>query len=270
MSFYTLLGNPIHHSKSPFIHQCFAQQTGIEHHYEARCVPIDNFKHSARSFFSLGGKGANVTLPFKQQAWRFADTCTDRARLSGAVNTLKRLANGQILGDNTDGIGLLNDLLRLNFIRPNSHILLAGAGGAAMGAILPLLQFGCRITVTNRTFSRAEALVKQFGTYGNINAIPQHSEPQGYHLVINATSSGLEGQVPELPIQSSSATCYYDMFYQAGGTPFLNKARDEGHSQLADGIGMLVGQAAESFRLWHGVMPEVTRVITQLQERMTK
>lgn len=268
MSLYTLLGNPVSHSKSPFIHRCFAQQTGIEHHYAARCVPIDGFNDTTREFFNQGGAGANVTLPFKQQAWQFADICTERARLSGAVNTLKRLSDGQILGDNTDGAGLLADLHRLNFISPDSHILLAGAGGAAMGAILPLLDFGCRITVTNRTFSRAQALAEQFHTCGQIDAVSQQSVPRSYHLVINATSSGIEGQVPELPILPANLTCYYDMFYLAGGTPFLNKARDDGYTRLADGIGMLVGQAAESFRLWHGVQPDVNTVIKKLDEMM--
>ncbi len=264
---FVVFGNPINHSKSPFIHQLFARQTGIEHVYGRVLVPVGEFEPIVEQFFHQGGKGANVTLPFKQNACAMADELTERASLSKAVNTLKLLPDGKLLGDNTDGVGLLNDLQRLQMITPQSHVLLVGAGGAARGVILPLLAFGCRITITNRTLSRAETLVDTYQHAGTILASEHGKLAQHYDLIINATSSGVTGDVPSLPetIFNADTHCY-DMFYQQGKTPFLTLATQHGVTRMADGVGMLVGQAAHAFFLWHGVMPEigpVTEAVSQ-------
>lgn len=269
MEQFVVFGNPINHSKSPFIHRLFAEQTGIEHSYGRVCAPVDQFEATARQFFSDGGRGANVTLPFKQQACEMADELTERAALSKAVNTLKLLPEGKLLGDNTDGIGLVSDLQRLGMITPDSHILLVGAGGAARGVILPLMVYGCRITITNRTLSRAETLAVTYQHAGSIFACAHDQLVQQYDLIINATSSGVSGEVPQLPatIFRQPTQCY-DMFYQQGLTPFLKLAADQGITSLADGVGMLVAQAAHSFMLWHGVMPEIAPVIEAVKREL--
>ena len=158
METYAVFGNPIAHSKSPLIHQQFAEQLQIDHPYGRVLAPVDAFVTTLNAFFDAGGKGANVTVPFKEEAFERADELTERASLAGAVNTLKRLEDGRLLGDNTDGIGLLSDLERLSFIKPGFRVLLIGAGGASRGVLLPLLSLDCAVTITNRTFSRAEAL----------------------------------------------------------------------------------------------------------------
>lgn len=162
METYAVFGNPIAHSKSPLIHQLFAEQLQIDHPYGRVLAPVDAFLPTLNSFFVAGGKGANVTVPFKEEAFGRADELTERASLAGAVNTLKRLEDGRLLGDNTDGIGLLSDLERLSFIKPGFRILLIGAGGASRGVLLPLLSLDCAVTITNRTFSRAEELAALF------------------------------------------------------------------------------------------------------------
>lgn len=270
MDHFAVFGNPISHSKSPLIHQAFAEQTGIEHRYGRICAPVDGFPQSLSAFFEQGGRGANVTLPFKQQAWEFADQLSERAALSGAVNTVKKLSDGQILGDNTDGIGLLSDLERLNMINTGDNVLLVGAGGAARGVILPLLSAGVTLTVVNRTAARAEELANLFGASGTIRASGfDQLADQRFDLIINATSSGVNGETPPLPAEviHSEVRCY-DMFYQSGLTPFLRWCQAQGSDHLADGLGMLVGQAAHAFYIWHGVMPEITPVIAQLKQAM--
>lgn len=166
MEKFAVFGNPIGHSKSPRIHALFAAQTGIEHPYGTVLAPLDGFETSLQAFIRAGGLGANVTVPFKERAYSAASELSERAAMAGAVNTLKVLPNGELLGDNTDGIGLLTDLQRQQLIRPQDRILLVGAGGAARGVILPLLSFGCRLTITNRTFSRAQALADAFRHLG--------------------------------------------------------------------------------------------------------
>lgn len=270
MSSYVVFGNPIQHSKSPRIHQLFAEQTAIPHPYERYCAPLEGFNQAVADFFACGGGGANVTLPFKQQAYELCAELTERAALAGAVNTLKKLDDGRILGDNTDGIGLLSDLQRLNLIKENDRILLIGAGGAARGAILPLLNFNCSITIVNRTHAKAEELVEVFKHHGAVRslAVDELNDAQ-FDLIINATSSGVAGSIPDLPavLVNNRVRCY-DMFYQIGDTPFLKWCRQQGASELADGLGMLVGQAAHAFMLWHGVMPEIAPVIITLKHEM--
>lgn len=271
MPSFVVFGNPISHSKSPRIHQLFAEQTGVPHLYDRLCAPLDGFEQSARGFFAQGGQGANVTLPFKQQAFALSGELTERAALSGAVNTLKKLDDGRLLGDNTDGIGLLSDLQRLQLIQPGDRILLIGAGGAARGVILPLLAFNCSITINNRTQARAEELVALFQHKGDIRSLTQDElKDAQFDLIINATSSGVEGGIPELPsgLLNERIRCY-DMFYQVGDTPFLQWCRQHGVTLMADGLGMLVGQAAHSFMLWHGVMPEIAPVINVLKQEMS-
>ncbi|MBV8042471.1 shikimate dehydrogenase [Pluralibacter sp.] len=270
METYAVFGNPIAHSKSPFIHQCFAQQLKIEHPYGRVLAPVDGFLNTLDAFFSQGGKGANVTVPFKEEAFARADELTERAALAGAVNTLKRLDDGRLLGDNTDGIGLLSDLERLSFIKPGCRILLIGAGGAARGVILPLLSLNCAVTITNRTFSRARELASLFAHTGSVGAIAMDALAGcEFDLIINATSSGIGGGVPDIPVSLIHPTVYcYDMFYQKGTTPFLAWCEQHGAKNVADGLGMLVAQAAHAVLLWHGVLPQTEPVIAALQKEL--
>jgi shikimate dehydrogenase len=270
MEKFAVFGNPISHSKSPRIHALFAVQTGIEHPYGAVLAPLDDFEATLQMFIRAGGQGANVTVPFKEKAYEVATELSERASLAGAVNTLKVLPEGGLLGDNTDGIGLLTDLERQGLIRPKDRVLLVGAGGAARGVILPLLSFGCDVVITNRTFGRAQTLAQVFQHLGEISALPlDQLDQQQFDLVINATASGISGEIPTLPVGMINArTRCYDMFYQQGLTPFLAWAQQQGATDYADGLGMLVGQAAHAFLLWHGVMPEIEPVLRQLRHEL--
>ena len=272
METYAVFGNPIAHSKSPAIHQLFARQLGITHPYGRVLAPLDDFVSSLNQFFAEGGKGANVTVPFKEEAFARADELTERAALAGAVNTLKRLEDGRLLGDNTDGIGLLSDLERLGFIKPRQRILLVGAGGASRGVLLPLLSLGCAVTIVNRTYSRAHELATLFAHTGSVSAREMDTlSGETFDLIINATSSGIGGDIPALPSSLVHARLYcYDMFYQKGNTPFLDWSINLGAKQCADGLGMLVGQAAHAVLLWHGVLPDVEPVIQTLKQELAK
>lgn len=270
MDLYAVFGNPISHSKSPRIHALFAQQTGITHPYGKILAPLDAFEHTLDAFFDAGGMGANVTVPFKEQAYARADQLSERAALSGAVNTLKKCEDGSLLGDNTDGIGLLSDLERLGMIQPGARILLLGAGGAARGVILPLLSYGCSIVIANRTFAKAEQLAQLFSHRGEIKAetFAALGEPH-FDVIINATASGLQGDIPAIPSSLITPDVrLYDMFYQQGLTPFLSWGSQLGAAQWSDGLGMLVGQAAHAFMLWHGVMPDIAPVLVALKQDM--
>ncbi|MBW5824670.1 shikimate dehydrogenase [Yersinia kristensenii] len=269
---FAVFGNPIGHSKSPRIHALFAEQTGIEHGYGMVLAPNETFEETLTSFFAGGAIGANITTPFKERAHAKCDELTDRASLAGAVNTIKQLKDGRLLGDNTDGIGLLSDLERQDLIKTTDHILLVGAGGAARGVILPLLSYGCKVVITNRTYTRAQQLAEVFHHLGDIDAIEmQDLSGQKFDLIINATASGIHGEVPNLPVDiMSPQTRCYDMFYQADITPFLVWSTCLGVTNYADGLGMLVGQAAHAFQLWHGVMPEITPVLNQLRDELGK
>lgn len=270
MEKYAVFGHPIAHSKSPFIHQHFAQQLQIDHPYGRVLAPLDAFTETLNTFMSAGGKGCNVTVPFKEEAFALADELTERAALAGAVNTLKRLEDGRLLGDNTDGIGLLSDLQRLGFIKPGYRILLIGAGGAARGVLLPLLSLDCAVTITNRTFARAQQLATLFAHTGSVRALAMDALAGAeFDLIINATSSGIGGEIPAIPASLIHArVCCYDMFYQKGNTPFLNWCVQHGAKHSADGLGMLVAQAAHAVLLWHGVMPEIVPVIESLKKEL--
>ena len=272
MEQYAVFGNPIAHSKSPFIHARFAQQLQIAHPYGRVLAPLDGFLPAVERFFSSGGLGCNITVPFKEEAFARADELSERAALAGAVNTLKRLEDGRLLGDNTDGIGLLCDLERLDFIRPGARVLLIGAGGATRGVLLPLLSLDCAVTIVNRTHARANGLADLFSHAGSVRALASDQlAGETFDLIINATSSGIEGDVPQIPSSLIRADLYcYDMFYQQGTTPFLNWCRQHGAVHLADGLGMLVGQAAHAVLLWHGVLPQIEPVIAALKQELAQ
>lgn len=266
---YAVVGHPIGHSKSPRIHADFARQTEQDLSYEAILAPLDGFAATVDAFRQSGGKGLNVTVPFKLEAWRYATALTERARLAEAANTLKFESDGRVLGDNTDGAGLTRDITaNLDFSIADKRILLMGAGGAARGVLLPLLeQHPASLHIANRTAAKAEELARQFQPYGPVSGggyagLAGHA----FDLIINATSSSLSDELPPLPQGVFAANSLaYDMMYGKGLTPFLRFAQEQGASRLADGLGMLVEQAAESFLLWRGVRPETHPVMESLR-----
>lgn len=270
MDSYVVFGNPIGQSKSPFIHTLFARQTNQPLNYSALQPGKDSFVEAATQFFSNGGKGCNVTAPFKESAYQFADRVTERAELAGAVNTLKKLDDGEIIGDNTDGEGLVQDLLQYQVTLKDARILLIGAGGAARGVIKPLLdQKPNQLVVANRTKSKAEQLVTMFSSYGDISATSLDDVKSDFDIVINSTSSGLSGELPAISHTIfSSRTVVYDMVYGAGQTVFNQWAIKNGAHVAYDGLGMLVGQAAESFMLWRGLRPGTKQVLRELRKNL--
>lgn len=266
MERYAVVGNPIAHSKSPIIHQLFAEQTGQSLTYDKILVELTAFDEEVASFFALGGKGLNVTVPFKEQAYRYADALTERGRLAGAVNTLALQNDGTVLGDNTDGAGLVADLLALGWQLSGKRILILGAGGAVRGIVGPLLaQQPQSLLIANRTVEKAAAIAQIFpaGAVG----VSGYAELSGnFDLVINGTSASLSGELPPLPgglVSADSAA--YDLMYGAEPTAFLRWAAEQGAGQSADGLGMLVEQAAEAFHLWRGARPETRPVLAKLR-----
>ncbi|MFP3014312.1 MAG: shikimate dehydrogenase [Arsenophonus sp.] len=269
MKKFALFGNPVLHSKSPLIHKLFSEQTGIKHDYGKSLISLSKFNEKLDSFFYKGGNGANITSPFKELAYYKVDILTEQAKACGSINTIKRLEDNRLLGDNTDGVGLVLDLKRLNFIKNGMHILIIGAGGAARGVIIPILNCGCKITITNRTFSKANKLARRFSDIGYINSLKiELIRSYEYDLIINATSSGIIGKVPVISsnIFTKNIFCY-DMFYQLNETPFLKLAKTYGVLKYANGIGMLVAQAAISFKLWHGKLPDISYALNRLKEK---
>lgn len=267
---YQVVGNPIAQSKSPFIHQAFARQTGQDLSYDRACPAPDGFAEHARGFFASGGKGMNVTAPFKLDAARFAHRQSPRAQLAGAANTLILTDDGSIIADNTDGLGLVSDVRdNLRWPLRGQRILVLGAGGAVRGVLQPLLETQpAALVLANRTLSKAQDLAVIFREVGAIHCVSFDALPDlgGFDLVINATSAGLSGAMPALPAGFiGPASRVYDMTYGAEPTPFLRWAADQGATALADGLGMLVGQAAEAFRLWRGIAPEVAPVLAALR-----
>lgn len=272
---FAVIGNPIAHSKSPFIHDCFGRQTGITLQYDRILAPVDAFESAVAGFFGEGGSGANVTVPFKEAAWRLtAGSRSARADMAGAVNTLWR-ENGTLHGCNTDGVGLVGDILRQGNAIRGRRILLVGAGGAAMGCVQPLVEAGCAsLRIVNRNPERARLLERRIrdmlapsGT--EISSGPLDNIPGRWDIVVNATSSSLAGQAPNLPpdIYGDDALAY-DMMYGALPTPFMRQAQVAGAARVSDGLGMLVGQAAASFRIWHGVQPDTAPVLEALRREL--
>lgn len=267
---YVLFGNPVAHSPSPSIHAAFARQTGQDLSYERQWVALGEFDAVAGAFFAGGGCGANVTLPFKEDAFRFASQLTERARRAGAVNTLMRERDGRVLGENTDGIGLVRDLsTNLGWVIAGLRILVLGAGGATRGALIPVLaERPAVLHIANRTAAKAVALARAFADLGPVSGggFSGLAGQQPFDLVINATSASLSGEVPELPPRvMDEGGAAYDMMYGAAPTPFLRWAETQGVARRADGLGMLVEQAAESFALWRGVRPKTAPVIASVR-----
>lgn len=259
---YAVIGNPIAHSKSPYLHTAFAKQCQQHLHYSALLAPLDGFDATVRQFINEGGHGASVTLPFKVEAFHLCDELTPRARAAGAVNTL-RFENKKILGDNTDGIGLVTDIVRnANVDLQNKRILLLGAGGAARGVILPLLECQPReLVIANRNHEKAQQLAQQFKSFGKISCakfIELHGQ---FDVIINATSASIAAQLPPIPDSIYTPTSLaYDLMYADQPTLFMQHAAQIG-AQTRDGWGMLVEQAAEAFYGWRGVRPDTSRLL---------
>jgi shikimate dehydrogenase len=267
---YAVMGNPVAHSKSPVIHKQFAHQFGHNIEYTALWVDVDGFAEAVQQFRAEGGKGLNVTVPFKLEAFRLADNLSDRAKLAGAVNTLRFETDGKIFGDNTDGTGLVHDLTKnLNMHLRGRKILVLGAGGAVRGVLGPLLkQNPALLVIANRTLSKGKELAKTFAPFGKVEAVG-YDELVGkrFDVVINGTSASLKGEMPPLPVNVfASNAVAYDMMYGDKPTPFLEWAMLHGAETAADGLGMLVEQAAESYLLWRGVRPDTKHVIAALRK----
>jgi len=270
---YALLGNPVRHSKSPWIHAEFARQCEQALQYRAVMVEPAGFADAVAGFFAGGGKGLNVTLPFKQDAYELADSLSERARRARAVNTLRQDAEGKILGDNTDGIGLLRDMIaNLGWSVRERKVLLLGAGGAARGVLeLLLREQPEQLVVVNRTPERAQQLANEFSDLGAISGAGFDSlSGQQFDLIINATSAGLAGELLPLPDDLlNERSCCYDMMYGSEPTPFMRWAALHTAWAVADGLGMLVEQAAESFYLWRGLRPQTGPVLAELRLALT-
>lgn len=265
---YAVFGFPIKHSKSPKIHQLFAEQTGQALSYSAQEVPAEHFRTAVTAFFAEGGKGLNCTVPLKGLAFEFAGIKTERAQLSQAVNTLALQPDGSLLGDNTDGIGLVTDLtVNHTLSLSGSRILILGAGGASRGIIGPLLeQSPHSLAIANRTVDKAVDLAQSFETRGRINACGfDHLSNQTFDLILNATSASLSDELPPLPegLLAKDGVCY-DLAYGNKPTAFVRWGREQHAAQSLDGLGMLVEQAAEAFFIWRGVRPQTRPVIDLL------
>ncbi len=274
---YAVMGNPISHSKSPQIHTAFALETNQKLEYSAIHVDVGGFAQAVSHFQGHGGKGLNVTVPFKLDARKMADSLTERAKKAGAVNTLIFSKDGHIEGDNTDGVGLVNDIIdHLGWEILQKRVLILGAGGASRGVIGPILDKKPEtLMIANRTASKATELARLFSDSKDKDT--KSIEAGGYDslagqqfdLIINATAASLQGQVPPLPDDLLTAeACCYDMMYAAKPTAFMQWASQHGAKQISDGLGMLVGQAAESFYIWRGIRPSVSPVIQSIQQSM--
>ena len=277
---YAVFGNPIAHSQSPQIQRQFAEQTQQSMEYRKQLVEREDFAEAADTFFANGGQGLNITTPFKQDAFdyssNYAHSTTERARCAGAVNTLAKQPDGTVLGDNTDGVGMVTDIVHnLGWEICHKRVLILGAGGAVRGVLEPLLaEQPQHIVIANRTVEKALQLAKQFAEQGYLLGCGLDSlHGQSFDLIINATSAQLQGQLPQLP-DSLIATdnpdqqiACYDMMYGAKPTDFVVWAQQRG-ALASDGLGMLVEQAAESFALWRGVRPQTAEVMQWLRQQI--
>jgi shikimate dehydrogenase len=257
---YAVIGNPIKHSKSPDIHLLFADQTGENIAYEKIFADKDKFSLIVTEFFANGGKGLNVTVPFKKDACKFVDELTDYAKHARAVNTIYTNEIGNFIGANTDGIGLLRDLKKTLRIQiAYKKILIIGAGGATQGIVEPLLnEQPDELVIANRTASKADVIAKQFKVFGDAKSCALTEIPkQNFDLVLHATSAGLQGNNVELPVEIiGPSTCCYDLLYSNHDTPFMQWAKLHNAGSVVDGFGMLLEQAAEAFYLWRGKRPD--------------
>lgn len=269
---YAVMGNPITHSKSPVIHMEFARQTQQNIHYSAIHVDLGGFPQAVGNFFASGGKGLNITVPFKQEAWQIAEQRSERAELAGAVNTLLK-RDTLLYGDNTDGVGLVRDLQQnLHIQLSGMKVLIIGAGGASRGVILPLLHENVSsLVIANRTPDKAYELAELFSHYGAIEGAGfNHLTGKQFNVVINATSASLQGDLPPIPESVIDSDCWcYDMMYGSQPTIFMQWANTIGVEHVSDGLGMLVEQAAESFYLWRGVRPKTSDVIQSIRRSLT-
>jgi shikimate dehydrogenase len=271
---YAVIGNPVAHSKSPMLQAAFARQCGQEIEYGKIAAPLDGFADAVRRFQREGGKGLNITIPFKLQAFALADEVTPRAKSAGAVNTFSFREDGAILGDNTDGVGLVRDIQRnQNYPIRDKRILLLGAGGAVRGALSPLLaENPAGIFIANRAPQKAALLAEEFAPLsGGIRiAGGGFSKARGgFDLIVNGTASSIAGETPPIPEEAwQGVALACDLFYRKDATAFLSAAQAAGVKQTADGLGMLVEQGAECFFLWRGVHPDTAPVIAALRQAL--
>ncbi len=266
MKRYAVFGNPIEHSLSPNIHAQFAEQMGIDISYEKILAPIDEFATTADAFINQGGSGFNITVPFKLDAFKFANQHTAYAKTAGAVNTVK-INGSDILGENTDGVGLVRDLTQnLNVDLTNKTILILGAGGATRGVLLPLLEHNPkRLMIANRTTSKAVQLCKDFSKYGNTCGFGlEKVKDAPVDIIINATSASLNNQMPDIANGCANDAICYDLMY-GKQSPFMDWAKANSASAISDGLGMLVEQAGASFELWTGKKPNTQAVLQTLR-----
>lgn len=275
---YAVFGNPVSHSKSPQIHTLFARQTEQSLIYTAELAEIGAFDQAVKTFISNNGKGLNITVPFKEDAWKTATRRSQRAQRAGAVNTLILQTDGSLFGDTTDGTGLVRDLVDNHDIQlTGKDILLIGAGGAVRGVLESILeQKPASLLITNRTADKAIRLADDFSDLGNIkgcglNDTESTFSHSNFDIVINGTSASLKGDLPALPDSIfRENSCSYDMMYSAVATPFMRWSIDNGAKNAFDGLGMLVEQAAESFYLWRKVKPETKQVIKYIRKLLNK
>jgi shikimate dehydrogenase len=265
---YAVIGHPVAHSRSPWIHAQFARQTGEHISYAALEIAPAELPVRLRAFFAHAGRGLNVTVPHKQAVLPLLDELSERAGIAGAVNTVIRLPDGRLRGDNTDGSGFVRDLTRnLGISVAAQRVLLLGAGGAARGLLAPLLALEpAELVIANRTPQRAAELAQRFAAHGVVHGCGfEQLGSQPFELIINATAAGLDQQLPPLPIAllEAAALCY-DLVYAGGETGFVRWAREHGVARSVDGTGMLVEQAADAFLLWRGVRPDTAPVLAAL------
>lgn len=270
MDRYCVFGNPVAHSKSPRIQREFARLTGQEISYTAELAPLDGFETNVRDFFAAGGRGCNITVPFKEQAWRLAAVRSVRAEKAGAVNTLLCGKDGRLYGDNTDGVGLVRDLSNAAVAIGQRRVLVLGAGGAVRGVLGPLLaEKPASLVIANRMAEKAEQLALLFADEGSVTAASFAAlADQQFDLVINGTSASLQGELPPLPDALFAPDAFaYDMMYGAAPTVFLQWAAQRG-AKTRDGLGMLVEQAAEAFYLWRQQRPATAGVLAELRSEL--